>query len=225
MKISIIIPVLNEAKALPLLLNQLQYLRAKGHEVILVDGGSEDNSSQCAEGMVDSIQKCDCGRARQMNRGADHATGQLLLFLHADTQLPENVDMMLASAVHSDRAWGWFDVRLSGSHILLRIVEWFMNIRSRLTGIATGDQAIFITSELFKEVSGFPEIELMEDISLSKNLRRMCRPITVSDKVTTSSRRWEDNGIIRTVLKMWAIRLRYFLGAKPSTLAGLYEKR
>jgi len=225
MKISIIIPVLNEAQALPLYLNQLQHLRAKGHEVILVDGGSDDNSCQLAEGMVDSFHKCERGRARQMNSGVGHATGQLLLFLHADTQLPKNVDMMLASTVYSDRAWGWFDVRLSGSHVLLRVIEWFMNIRSRMTGVATGDQAIFITTELFKEVNGFPEIELMEDISISKKLRRVCWPITVSGKVTTSSRRWEDNGIFRTVLKMWGIRLRYFLGTKPSTLAGLYEKR
>ena len=225
MKISIIIPVLNEAKVLLLLLNQLQYLRVKGHEIILVDGYSNDNSCQCAQGLADIILKSDRGRALQMNHGACHATGELLLFLHADTRLPDNVDMLLTSAIHSNRAWGRFDVRLSGNPILFRIIEWFMNMRSRLTGVATGDQAIFITAGLFREINGFPEIALMEDIALSTKLRRIYRPIHLYEKVVTSSRRWEDNGIIRTVLTMWEIRLRYFLGAEPSTLAGLYGKR
>jgi rSAM/selenodomain-associated transferase 2 len=224
-KISIIIPVLNEAYLIPQTLSALQPLRTKGHEVIVVDGGSEDGSPTRSRPLADHVIRGPLGRSRQMNAGVRVASGEILLFLHVDTSLPGGADGFILSGMgQSGRTWGRFDVRLSGEHPLFRLIESLMNWRSRLSGIATGDQGIFVRREVFQRVGGFPEIDLMEDIALTKALRREGRPLCLRPKVVTSSRRWEDNGMIRTVLLMWYLRLVYFFGADPNRLARLYRR-
>lgn len=223
MKFSIIIPALNEAEKIVATLAPLQLLRQQGHEVILCDGGSCDETVALAQPLVDYIVSSERGRSLQMNNGAAQATGDLLLFLHADTQLPANAAQLIESALHK-KSWGRFDVRLSGTHPLLRVIEFMMNWRSRLTGICTGDQALFIRQELFRAAGGFPEIALMEDIALSKRLKPHSRPACIATPVITSSRRWERYGILRTVVLMWRLRLAFFCGADPQRLAERYRK-
>jgi rSAM/selenodomain-associated transferase 2 len=224
-KISVIIPVLNEGEVLIQTLTSLQLLRARGHEVIVVDGGSKEASLTQSQLLADRVIHGPKGRSRQMNAGAIIASGEIFLFLHADTLLPEGADNLIISNMGKrGRVWGHFDVCLSGKHPLFRIIEFLLNWRSRLTGIATGDQGIFIKREAFQCVGGFPEIDLMEDISLSKILKKIGPPLCLWQRVVTSSRRWEKNGIIRTVLLMWYLRLAYFLGDDPKHLASLYGK-
>src|SRR3990172_7929510 len=223
MQISIIIPVLNEAVIVREALLSLRALRAEGHELILVDGGSTDATCALAAPLVDRLLASAPGRARQMNAGAAVARHPLLVFLHVDTRIPFDLPAILHEAIGSEPGWGRFDVRLSGSHPFLRVVESLMNLRSRLTGIATGDQAIFCTRDLFLRVGGFPEIALMEDIAISTLLRRLSAPLCLRWQVIASSRRWEERGILRTVLKMWGLRLLYFLGVSPAALARLYR--
>ena len=223
--ISIIIPVLNEAVLITQALSALQPFRAAGHEVIVVDGGSMDNTIALSEPFSDHLVRSPRGRSRQMNAGARVAMGEILLFLHADTLLPAGADLLILGGMKSKRRnWGRFDVSLSGSHLLFRITEWLMNWRSRLTGIATGDQGIFVQRQLFEAVGGFPDIDLMEDIALTKILKRHDRPVCLRQRVLTSSRRWKENGIIRTTLLMWRLRLTYFLGSDPRRLAQIYER-
>jgi rSAM/selenodomain-associated transferase 2 len=224
-KISVIIPVLNEGDVLTQTLTVLQPLRARGHELVVVDGGSKEDSLMQSQLLADRVIHGLKGRSRQMNAGAIIASGEIFLFLHADTLLPDGADNLIISNMGKRRRiWGHFDVRLSGKHPLFRIIEFLLNWRSRLTGIATGDQGIFIKRETFQCVGGFPEIDLMEDISLSKILKRVGPPLCLWQRVVTSSRRWERNGIIQTVLLMWYLRLAYFLGANPQDLASLYGK-
>ena len=224
MKISIIIPVLNEAGIIAHTLSALQPWRAAGHELIVVDGGSDDATIALSELAVDRIIRSSRGRSRQMNAGARLAGGEVLLFLHADAFLPEGADQLIIDGLNRQgKSWGHFDVRLSGRHFLLRITECLMNWRSRLTGIATGDQGIFVQSRLFEAVGGVPEIELMEDIALSKTLKRQGKPLCLRHRILTSSRRWEKEGILRTILLMWSLRLAYFLGAHPRRLARFYQ--
>lgn len=220
--LSIIIPALNEADSIVATLQSLQALRQRGHEVILTDGGSNDATVLLAGPWVDQITHSPCGRALQMNSGAQAARGQVLLFLHADTLLPPDADRLLLEALQT-HCWGRFDVRLSGTRIGLRVIEWLMNWRSRLSGIATGDQAIFVRREAFRAIGGFPTIPLMEDIALSRALKNRGRPHCLRAHVTTSSRRWEQHGLIRTVLLMWRLRLAYWLGADPAQLAKQYR--
>lgn len=226
--ISIIIPTLNEATILVGTLSALQSLRAAGHEIIVVDGGSHDATRALASAWADQVICTECGRARQMNAGAALARHEILLFLHADTQLPPRADQLIIDSLQKQRTrlsqWGRFDVQLSGQHFLLRIIERSMNWRSRITGIATGDQAMFICRDLFQRVSGFPDIPLMEDIALSGTLKRHSPPLCLQQRVITSSRRWEQRGIVRTMLLMWRLRLVYALGADPQRLARLYKK-
>ncbi len=221
-QLSIIIPTLNEADHIEATLRPLQALRQQGHELIVTDGGSTDATVALATPLCDRVIHAPKGRARQMNAGARHACGNYLLFLHADTFLPENAAALISSALQTAR-WGRFDVKLSGRPRLLRIIEFMMNLRSRLSGIATGDQAIFLRRDLFEEISGYPEIELMEDIELSRRLKRHGRPACLKERVFTSSRRWEENGIIKTMLLMWRLRLAYFLGARPERLNRHYH--
>ncbi len=223
-RLSIIIPALNEAAGIAATLEPLQLLRACGHEVIVVDGGSSDGTVELAAPLCDQVLTAERGRARQMNAGARAAGGEVLLFLHADTLLPSDADrLILEGLARSGRGWGRFDVRLSGRHSLLRLTAWLMSGRSRLTGIATGDQAIFVQRDRFEAVGGFPDIPLMEDLALSRALRRRGRPLCLRQRVTTSSRRWEERGIVRTILLMWRLRLAYYLGADPHELAQHYE--
>ena len=220
--LSIILPVINEEATLPDVLARLQYLRQLGHEIIVVDGGSRDNSLMLAQQAADNVIVSQPGRAVQMNSGAELATGDVLLFLHADTVLPEGVEQILSEIV-GDTFWGRFDVRLSGERLIFRIIESMMNLRSRITSVATGDQAIFIKRSLFEKVGGYPEIALMEDIAISKQLRRVVKPVCVRNKVVTSSRRWEDRGVIKTLLLMWKLRLYYFFGMSPQKISRMYR--
>ena len=223
-RISIVIPALNEAPYILQTLLALQSLRQSGHEVIVVDGTSHDGTERIAQSFSDQVIRSHRGRARQLNTGARIAKGEILLFLHADTTLPQSADRLIIDGMKTtNRHWGRFDVRLSGKQPLLRIVESLMNWRSRLTGIATGDQGIFVLRDLFERVGGFPEIDLMEDVALSKLLKKNCRPLCLPQRVITSSRRWERNGVFRTILLMWYLRLVYALGANPRRLAQLYE--
>ena len=222
-KISIIIPVLDEGEEIAAALDRLADLRALGVEVIVVDGGSRDATVLRARPRADAVISAERGRAAQMNAGAARANGNVLLFLHADTRLPHDADRMVLDGLHrSGRAWGRFDVRIEGAHRLLPVVAWLMNLRSRLTGIATGDQAMFVRRDAFVAAGGFPAIPLMEDIALSKRLKRASRPVCLPDRVVTSGRRWEQNGILSTVLLMWRLRLAFFFGADPGKLAHRY---
>ncbi|MEW5756017.1 MAG: TIGR04283 family arsenosugar biosynthesis glycosyltransferase [Pseudomonadota bacterium] len=222
--ISIIIPVLNEAASIVEVLHSLSALRGRGHEVIVVDGGSQDDTMALSRPLADRVVQAPRGRALQMNAGAAAAQGEILLFLHADSYLPECADQLIIAAVGAKtKAWGRFDVRLSGGHYMFRIIETMMNWRSRLTGIATGDQGVFVTRRLFEAAGGFPAIPLMEDIAFSRALKKIARPICLKDRLRTSSRRWEQRGIWRTILLMWRMRLAYALGADPAVLAKAYR--
>ncbi len=224
MRISIIIPTLNEAESIAATLNPLQVMRARGHEVIVVDGGSTDATINLAAPLTDAVIDSAPGRATQMNAGAAKASGDVLWFLHADTLAPESADRDIGHALEGGFAWGRFPVRLSGSHPLLRIVERMMNLRSCLTGIATGDQGIFVRRDLFEAIGGFAPIPLMEDIDLSRRLKRQAgRPACLKRRLVTSSRRWETNGMVATILLMWRLRLAYALGADPAALARRYR--
>lgn len=222
--LSIIVPTLDEASGIREALERLQPLRAAGHEVIVVDGGSTDRTVALAAPLADRVLAAPRGRASQMNAGAKVACGAWLLFLHADTRLPENAKRIFEDRIiASGREWGRFDVAIEGRHRLLPVVAALMNLRSRLTGIATGDQAIFVSREVFLAVRGFPPLALMEDIALSNALKMIARPLCLKERVVTSGRRWESQGVLRTVLLMWWLRLRYLLGASPERLARMYD--
>jgi len=224
LRISIIVPALNEAQGIAAALAGLASLRNRGHEVIVVDGGSSDGTAALSRGAADRVVAAPRGRSSQMNAGAALARGEVLLFLHADTRLPEDADArILEGLVASGRAWGRFDVRIEGASVCLPVIAFFMNLRSRATGIATGDQAIFIRREAFERAGGFPPLEMMEDIALSRSLKRVSRPLCLADKAVTSGRRWERRGVLRTVFLMWWLRLAFFFGAAPSSLARFYD--
>ena len=221
--LSIIVPVLNEARSIGPALFALKPLRQRGVEVIVVDGGSEDETPLLAQPLADRVITAPRGRASQMNAGAKVASGFIFLFLHADTKLPDDADAQVMYGRARDTAvWGRFDVRIAGRHPLLPVVARFMNWRSRATGIATGDQAMFVQRETFFRLGGFADIPLMEDIELSKRLKRITAPICVSSRVTTSGRRWDRDGLWKTIWQMWDLRLRYWLGTDPAALARRY---
>lgn len=220
MTLSVVMPVLNEAATIETALTALAPLRARGVEVIVVDGGSQDGTAELARALADRVLSAPRGRAAQMNAGAAVATGDALLFLHADTRLPDDADRVVLEALKSS-VWGRFDVSFDEDG-WLRLVAMMMNTRSRLTGIATGDQAMFMTRAVFAQAGGFPPIALMEDVALSARLKRLGRPLCLAARVTTSGRRWRQHGLWRTILLMWGLRLRYFLGADPARLARAY---
>jgi rSAM/selenodomain-associated transferase 2 len=221
--LSIIVPVLDEAVTIAEALTALTPLRARGAEVIVVDGGSRDGTPGLARAHADLVLSAPRGRASQMNAGAAAAHGEVLLFLHADTRLPADSDRIIAEGLdRTHRVWGRFDVRIAGKSPLLPIVAWSMNLRSRATGICTGDQAIFVTRAAFDAAGGYGDMPLMEDVALSAALKRLSRPLSLRDRVTTSGRHWEKRGVIRTILLMWRLRLAYFFGAKPDELARRY---
>jgi rSAM/selenodomain-associated transferase 2 len=218
-RLSIIVPMLNEAEGIAATLSALRPL---GAEVIAVDGGSSDGTVDAAAAHASWLIDTPRGRARQMNAGAAIARGEILLFLHADTALPAKAGRLVRAAIAGGARWGRFDVRIAGASPLFPLIAAMMNLRSRLTGIATGDQAIFVHRDLFAAVGGFPDQPLMEDIALSARLRRIARPACLRPPVTTSGRRWEKHGVLRTILTMWWLRLRYFFGASPDALAREY---
>jgi len=219
-RLSVVVPVLDEAAGIEACLAALAPLRARGHEVIVVDGGSADATPRLAAPLADRVLAAPRGRAAQMNAGAAAATGEALLFLHADTVLPPEADRAVLAALES-RAWGRFDVRIASRDPRLALVGWCMNWRSRLSGIATGDQAIFVRRAAFP---GFPPIALMEDVAFSRAMKRVSAPACLRQRVSTSARRWERRGVLATVLLMWRLRLAYWLGADPEALARRYAR-
>lgn len=228
MKLSVIVPMLNEAAVLPDLLAHLLPLQRTGCEVLLVDGGSTDGSAHQARAAGFTVVESGAGRARQMNAGAQRARGDVLLFLHADTRLPEgavhHVSQALGPTSAGTRpAWGRFDVRIVGRSPWLPVVATLMNLRSRLSGIATGDQALFVKREAFQACGGFPDQPLMEDIELCRRLKRQSAPACLKHRVLTSGRRWDSRGVWRTIFLMWRLRLAYWLGASAESIAKAYR--
>ena len=220
MKLSIVMPVLNEAAGIAAALAALAPVRARGAEVIVVDGGSRDGTPELARALADRVLTAPRGRAVQMNAGAATATGDAVLFLHADTRLPDDADALVFAALKGARVWGRFDVRFADG--ALPLVAASMNLRSRATGIATGDQAMFMTRDAYSRAGGFPEIALMEDVALSACLKHLSRPACLRARATTSPRRWRRHGTLRTVLTMWRLRLAFYFGADPNRLARAY---
>ena len=222
--LTIIVPVLNEARQIHTLVSHLNTLSCP---IIIVDGGSTDGTRAVLRASIGAhiqVVTASGGRARQMNAGAAQATTPFLLFLHADTTLPDGGVEFVVTALGSSRSpWGRFDVRFDRPKTIYRVIAWFMNWRSAVTGICTGDQAIFTTAEAFAVVHGFAEMPLMEDIEFSKKLKRLGKPIRAETAVTTAARRWEAHGPIRTILTMWWLRFRYWLGTPPESLARWYQ--
>jgi rSAM/selenodomain-associated transferase 2 len=223
MKTLIIVPVLNESAVLSHQLNKLDVLRAMGVQVLLVDGGSTDRTVQLARDVGFDVLESVRGRARQMNAGARAAQSDLLVFLHVDTHLPSAALCQIENHLNSKMCWGRFDVRIVGRSPWLKVIGFCMNWRSRLTGIATGDQTFFMTREAFDKVGGFPEQPLMEDIEMSKRLKRLSPPVCLPERVVTSGRRWDQNGVWKTILLMWRLRWAYWRGVSASELARLYR--
>jgi len=221
----IVIPVLDEAQTLAPRLRALQGLRQRGARVVVVDGGSQDETLAIARAHADLALLAPRGRASQMNAGAAACPADVMLFLHADTELPDDADVLVRHATLGPLAWGRFDVRIASTRPLLRVVAGMMNRRSRWTGIATGDQALFVRHDLFVSVGGFPDLPLMEDIAISRLLKRHGPPACLTERVTTSARRWERHGVWRTIFLMWRLRAAYFLGADPRQLAVRYGYR
>lgn len=222
MSISIIIPALNEAANLPLLLSQLAPLRQRGAQLIIADGGSTDGSP---EQLADLAQWLPAprGRARQMNAGAAQATGEVLWFVHADSQLPEQADRLITAALAcGQHCWGRFDLRISGRPWLLKVVAQLINWRSRLTGISTGDQGVFVLRSTFESLGGFAELPLMEDVELTSRLRQISQPACIRERLITSGRRWETRGLWRTIFLMWRLRWAYWRGVPIEQIAKAY---
>lgn len=223
MKFSIIIPTLNEQAGIEACLQALQPLRTVA-EIVIVDGGSKDDTLILARPWADKVIHAKKGRAVQMNAGAREAVGSVLVFLHADTLLPDSALHSIAKGFKTGRQWGRFDITLEGGPFMLKIIAFMMNWRSRLTDIATGDQAIFVSRAVFEKAGGYPEIALMEDIALCKILKTIGPPLCLTAKVQSSGRRWEQFGTFKTILLMWSLRLRYRLGHSPDRLAELYRQ-
>jgi len=222
--LSIIMPTLDESAGIEVALTSLARCRGRGAEVIVVDGGSRDDTRSRARPLADSVLVAERGRATQMNAGRAVARGDVLLFLHADTYLPDGADtLILDGLARSGRAWGRFDMRFDRRG-MLSLIAFMMNLRSRLTGVATGDQALFVTRTAFDLVGGYPPIALMEDVALSVRLKRISPPLCVRARITTSGRRWQRHGTLRTILLMWQLRLAYFFGADPTQLARRYGR-
>jgi len=221
--ISIIIPTLNESDTLAITLKPLQAFRPTQIEIIVVDGGSHDDTISIASTLADKIFSTNKGRARQMNAGTGQATGEVLLYLHADTQLPGNAISLIEQHALPGQ-WGRFDVQLNSPRWLLRVNAWLMNYRSCLTGIVTGDQGLFVHRTMFEEIGGFPDIPLMEDIAISKKLKRYNRPICLKSRITVNTRYWEQHGVWHSIFRMWGIRLAYFLGIPAEHLVKKYYR-
>jgi rSAM/selenodomain-associated transferase 2 len=225
LRLTIIVPVLNEATGIERALAELQAMRGRGARLIVVDGGSEDGTAALARAHADEVLSSERGRARQMNAGAARANdADVLLFLHADTRLPGDADALIARAHAQGARWGRFDVRIEGRSPWLAIVARLMNLRSRLTGICTGDQAIFFEKSLFDALRGYADVPLMEDVELARRARSLAAPAAIAVPVVTSGRRWERRGVRRTIWLMWSLRWRYWRGEDPAVLVRDYRE-
>lgn len=220
---AVVVPVLNEAQGVNAVMQQARQLMAQGAHIVFVDGGSADGTPHLLRQNGFEVLVSGTGRARQMNTGARHAPGGILLFLHADTTLPEAALDHVAHALAGRRVWGRFDVHIAGHSRWLPMVAFMMNRRSRCSGIATGDQALFMTRAAFDAVGGFPELPLMEDIEMSRALKRLSRPVCLRCKATTSGRRWDTRGVWRTILLMWRLRWAYWRGTSAEDIARAYH--
>ena len=224
--LAIIIPVLNEEDAITACLEALADACTSGASIVVADGGSSDRTILAAQPLCDTVISAPRGRASQMNAGAAASTGDIILFLHADTRLPPEWQSAIVEGLASGKHdWGRFDVTIEGRHMLFPVIAFLINLRSRWTGIATGDQAVFVRRNVFEELGGYPDIPLMEDIALSRALKQRGAPLCLQDKVTTSGRRWEKHGVVRTILAMWRLRTAYYFGASPAQLARQYGYR
>ena len=222
--LSIIIPTLDEAARLPGLLDALAPARARGAELIVVDGGSSDGTAAVAQARDVPVVWSPPGRAKQLQAGAHASSGEALWFLHADSDVDPMCDQHIVwGLAESQRGWGRFAIRLAGRHPMLRVVARAMNLRSRLSGIATGDQGIFVTRALLERVGGIPQLPLMEDVELSSRLKAVCPPLCLSKRLTTSGRRWDEHGAFRTIALMWRLRFDYWRGIAPEDLAARYR--
>ena len=222
-QVSIIVPTLNEGAVIETLLNTLQPLRAAGHQLIVSDGGSADDTCERAKPLADQLVSGSPGRAVQMNRGAELAAGQYLWFVHADSGFEQPVSDYVERILRGGADWGRFDVRIDSRRLVFRLIAFLMNKRSCLSGIATGDQGIFVRRDLFMASGGYAPIALMEDVELSRRLKRARRPTCQRLRLITSARRWQRHGVWRTVLLMWRLRLAYFFGVAPEKLARRYR--
>ncbi len=236
--LSVIIPFLNESSVIDALLANIEkafplhyYLNKKDEllcEFIFVDGGSSDDSKQKIQDFIQKNARCSItssekGRAKQMNAGALEAKGECCLFLHADTRLPDNtVELLLGFLKQKEKVWGSFSMKFDDEGVVFRLLAWMINRRSGLTQVVTGDQALFVRSDIFKELKGFPDIPLMEDVAMTKSLREYSQPFRIKDAVMTSSRRWKSKGLIRTILMMWFLRFAYLVGIHPKRLVSWY---
>jgi rSAM/selenodomain-associated transferase 2 len=223
-RISVIVPALNEVQNISMTLAALQPLRSRGHEVIVSDGGSTDGTQTIAGRYADIVMLASRGRSRQMCEAVEHSSGNIYWFLHADTQPPTNADRLIIEGLaKSGRRWGRFDVQICDGDPRLRCVAYFMNLRSRITAVATGDQGIFACRDVYAAAGGFPDIPLMEDVALCRQLKRQGRPVCLRTPLRTSSRRWREHGVMRTIMLMWCLRAAYALGVDPRLLARRYD--
>jgi rSAM/selenodomain-associated transferase 2 len=223
-RISVIVPTLDEVQNIEITLSALQPLRSRGHEVIVSDGGSTDGTRRIARRYADIVIRASRGRSRQMCEAVEHASGSIYWFLHADTQPPANADRLIIEGLaKSGRRWGRFDVQICDGDPRLQCVAYFMNLRSRITAVATGDQGIFACRDVYTAAGGFPDIPLMEDIALSRDLKQQGRPVCLRTPLRTSSRRWREHGVMRTIVMMWCLRAAYALGVDPRLLARRYD--
>ena len=223
--LSVIIPSLNEGNSLRVNLQRLQVLRSCGYEIILVEAGDcRLNSDEKAE-LCDLVFQSERGRAKQMNLGAKFASGKWLVFLHADTHLPANFESIISKTLfNSSFLWGWFDVSFDTDGLSYSVIAKLMNVRARLTSVSTGDQTLVVNRKFFRELKGFADIPIMEDIELTSRLRRYAKPLVMSGFVTTSARRWQEEGVLRTIVLMWSLRFLYFIGVSPRKLVNYYYK-
>lgn len=222
MRLSIIIPVLDEERAIRGTIEDLARIRP--HEIIVVDGGSADGTVEAVRRSAARLAVAGKGRAAQMNRGARQAEGDVLLFLHADTRLPDTAKRDIRDCMDDPRCVGGrFDIRLDSERPLLKLAGRLISLRSRLTRVATGDQALFVRRAVFERLGGFPEIPIMEDMAFSRALKKEGRIACLGSRVVSSARRWERNGPVRTILLMWALKLLYLAGAPPDRLKRIYD--
>lgn len=222
-RLSVIIPILNEEQSISFLLKDLAGWCREDDEVILVDGGSRDRGVSIAEKMGFHVVVSERGRGRQMNRGASLAEGAVFWFLHADSRISNIARSELDLIEKNGACWGHFKITIAGAKTVYRLIESFMNLRTRISRIATGDMGIFVKADVFRSISGFPEIDLMEDIELCKRLK-FGKPFVSSKRLLVSERRWEAGGIYKTMCLMWVLRLAWFFGVSDQTLSRIYYR-